>query len=142
MSVRAILGSTIMIMTILSITSAPIGLAQPTEFLTYKNSRHGVSIQYPSDWTFAKKNPVDRNIIATFRLPFEDNPKLFHADFRIVVEDSKKTNLAGLVMTRFAILSNIICLNFKPLESKPSNLTGFYPAHQLIFSASYYNITI
>jgi hypothetical protein len=126
---------------ILSFTLTSITLAQTTEFLTYKNSRQDLSIQYPSNWTIVKKNPNNPYSVVSFRIPFENNPQLSHVSFGISIEKlyTNKISLADYIASRLTFKPSN-CLDFRLLDSRPSNLTAFYPAHELLYSCNIPNL--
>jgi hypothetical protein len=111
MSVSTALISIRLIITVLSFPLTSITLAQTTEFLTYKNSRQDLSIQYPSNWTIKKKHPSNPYAVVSFRIPFENEPKLSHVSFGISIEKlyTNKISLADYISSR---------LTFKPSVTK------------------------
>ncbi|MGA9841809.1 MAG: hypothetical protein WBQ25_05810 [Nitrososphaeraceae archaeon] len=134
---RTVLVLTIGITALLFFTSVSSSWGQIAEFLTFKNSRTGITIEYPSDWTIIKKNPSNPYAVVSFRIPFESNPQLFHVGFGVSIEKlfTNKISLADYIASRLAFKPSN-CLNFRLIDSKPSNLTGFYPAHQLVYSCT------
>jgi hypothetical protein len=94
-----------------------------------------LSIQYPSNWTIVKKSPSNPYAFVAFRIPFENEPKLSHVSFGISIEKlyTNKISLADYIASRLTFKPSN-CLDFKLLDSKASNLTGFYPAHEILYS--------
>lgn len=84
-----------------------------------------------------KKNPNNPYAVVSFRIPFESNSQLFHVGFGVSIEklSTNKISLADYIASRLTFKPSN-CLNFRLIDSKPSNLTGFYPAHQIVYSCT------
>jgi hypothetical protein len=100
-----------------------------------------LSIQYPSNWTIIKKNPNNPYGVVSFRIPFENELKVSHVSFGISIEKlyTNKISLADYIASRLTFKPSN-CLDFGLLDSKPSNLTGFYPVHEILYSCKIPNL--
>ena len=108
-----------------------------TEFLTYKNSIYGFTIQYPANWEkidFSKGiEEDDRHIVVTFLSPSEGTLDIFREYLIIQVGDKLMFNrsLEQYVDTQVNSLRRSLS-NFQIVESNATTVAGNL-AHTIVY---------
>jgi hypothetical protein len=126
-----------MAQTINTTPSENIASRKTTEFLTYKNSIYGFTIQYPANWEkidFSKGiEEDDRHIVVTFLSPSEGTLDIFREYLIIQVGDKLMFNrsLEQYVDTQVNSLRRSLS-NFQIVESNTTTVAGNL-AHTIVY---------
>ena len=97
-------------------------LAQPVPtYLTYDNSQHGVSIDYPNDWHFEE---YDGNYFVIFYSPFDDESDQFSENVGIFVETVAKTDSLDSYVDQYLNEISDVFPESEIVEDRSSTLSG------------------
>ena len=97
-------------------------VAQPTNFLSYKNPALGIGFQYPVGWQLEEDNNKIRFVQQKDIVSLETN-----------VDNNIDSTLSEYVNARLTELREQR-QGFKLLESTPTTISGNYPAHKLVYT--------
>jgi len=100
--------------------------------IAYKNPQHGISILFPSSWTFSTSGLPEYNQIAAFYAPLQNLSDPIPARLTIAVM-SYEQNISLKDFTNMTTTSINQTGQVRISSSDPTTLAG-HPGHQLIFS--------
>jgi len=100
--------------------------------IAYKNPQHGISILFPSSWTFSTSGLPEYNQIAAFYAPLQNLSDPIPARLTIAVM-SYEQNISLKDFTNMTTTSINQTGQVRISSSDPTTLAG-RPGHQLIFS--------
>jgi len=100
--------------------------------IAYKNPQHGISMLFPSNWTFSTSGLPEYNQIAAFYAPLQNLSDPIPARLTIAVM-SYEQNISLKDFTNMTISSINQTGQVRISSSDPTTLAG-RPGHQLVFS--------
>jgi len=103
-----------------------------TSEIVYKNPQHGISMLFPSNWTFSTSGLPQYTQVAAFYAPLQNLSDLIPARFTITVM-SYQQNVSLKEFTNMTLSSLNETNQVKILSSNPTTLAG-QPGYQVVFS--------
>ena len=100
--------------------------------IVYKNPQHGISMLFPSNWTFSTSGLPQYTQVAAFYAPLQNLSDLIPARFTITVM-SYQQNVSLKEFTNMTLSSLNETNQVKILNSNPTTLAG-RPGYQVVFS--------
>lgn len=100
--------------------------------IVYKNPQHGISMLFPSNWTFSTSGLPQYTQVAAFYAPLQNLSDLIPARFTITVM-SYQQNVSLKEFTNMTLSSLNETNQVKILSSNPTTLAG-QPGYQVVFS--------
>ncbi len=100
--------------------------------ITYRNPQHGISISFPSNWTFSTSGLPEYTQIVAFYAPLQNLSDSIPARFTISVM-SYQQNISLKDFTNMTLASLNETQQLKVLSSEPTTLAG-RPGYQVVFS--------
>ena len=100
--------------------------------VVYRNPQHGISMLFPSNWTFSTSGLPQYTQVAAFYAPLQNLSDLIPARFTITVM-SYQQNVSLKEFTNMTLSSLNETNQVKILSSNPTTLAG-QPGYQVVFS--------
>jgi hypothetical protein len=100
--------------------------------IAYRNPQHGISMLFPSNWTFSTSGLPEYTQVAAFYAPLQNLSDSIPARFTISVM-SYQQNISLKDFTNMTLASLNETKQVKVLSSEPTSLAG-RPGYQVVFS--------